>query len=182
MFVDESHISIPQVRGMYGGDRSRKTTLVDYGFRLPSARSTTARSPSRSSRPRLDQVDLRLGDAGPVRDRALRPGRSSRSSARPASSTPRSRCAATDGQIDDLLDELRLRVERGAARARDDAHEEDGRGPRRLPARDGRRRSTTCTPRSRRIERIEILRDLRLGVYDVVVGMNLLREGSTCPR
>ena len=92
MFIDESHVTIPQVGGMYRGDRSRKENLVDYGFRLPSALDNR---PLRFEEFEavMRQTDLRLGDAGRLRARALGRRSWSRWCARPGSSTRRSRCA-----------------------------------------------------------------------------------------
>ena len=92
LVIDESHQTVPQIGGMYEGDRSRKQTLVEYGFRLPSALDNR---PLRFDEflERAQQVDVRLGHAGGVRARASPRTSPSRSSARPASSTPRSRCA-----------------------------------------------------------------------------------------
>ena len=90
--IDESHQTVPQIGGMYEGDRSRKQTLVEYGFRLPSALDNR---PLRFDEflERANQVDVRVGDAGARSNCATRPTSPSRSSARPAWSTPRSRCA-----------------------------------------------------------------------------------------
>ena len=138
LFIDESHIAMPQVRGMFHGDLARKTTLVDFGFRLPSrdrqpaaelrgvrrphqpGRSSSRRRPGRTSRSTREQV----GRADHPPDRPDRPRRS--------------RCKPTKGQIDDLLDEIRMRVGAQRAHAGHDADQEDGRGPGRLPAGDGR--------------------------------------------
>jgi excinuclease ABC subunit B len=179
MVVDESHMSIPQIRGMYHGDRSRKEVLVDYGFRLPSA---------------LDNRPLNFGEwedhiyqaiytsatPGPyeldksqdhVVEQIIRPT---------GLVDPEVVARPVEGQIDDLLREINSRVERGE-----------------------RALVTTLTKRMAEdladylmemgvkvhylhseihtLERVEILRDLRLGVYDVVVGINLLREGLDLP-
>ena len=92
IIIDESHQTVPQIGGMYEGDRSRKQTLVDFGFRLPSALDNR---PLRFDEflERGHQVDVRVGDAGRRSSCATRPTSPSRSSARPAWSTPRSRCA-----------------------------------------------------------------------------------------
>ena len=178
LFVDESHIAIPQVRGMYHGDLARKQTLVDYGFRLPSA---------------LDNRPLNFGEFEERTDRIIfttaTPGPYEKEHAqqvveqiiRPTGLIdPTIEVKPTRGQIDDLLDEIRQRI-----------------------SRDERTLVTTLTKKMAEdladylaemgvrthylhseidtLERIEILRDLRLGVYDVVVGINLLREGLDLP-
>jgi excinuclease ABC subunit B len=178
MIVDESHMSIPQIRGMYAGDRSRKQVLVDYGFRLPSALD---------NRPlnfdewvdHLHQAIYTSATPGPyeldhsqqVVEQIIRPT---------GLLDPEVEVRPIKGQIDDLLGEVNRRVERGE-----------------------RVLITTLTKRMaedladylmelgikvhylhseiQTIERVEILRDLRLGVYDVVVGINLLREGLDLP-
>jgi excinuclease ABC subunit B len=178
LFVDESHITLPQVRGMYLGDRSRKTTLVDYGFRLPSA---------------LDNRPLQFDEfAGHVYQAvyvSATPGPYERQNSeqiveqiiRPTGLLdPVIEVRPTRGQVDDLIGEVRARVKQGQ-----------------------RALVTTLTKRMSEdladylkemgirtmylhadidtLERVEILRDLRLGVYDVVVGINLLREGLDLP-
>lgn len=178
MFIDESHMTIPQVHGMYNGDRSRKETLVEYGFRLPSALD---------NRPlRFEEFEQKIHQAifvsatpGPyelrvssqVVEQIIRPT---------GLVDPEVIVRPTQGQIDDLIAEIKKRIER---------HE--------------RVLVTTLTKRMaedladylhdlnikvhylhsevQTIERVEILRDLRLGVYDVVVGINLLREGLDLP-
>ena len=145
-FVDESHISIPQVRGMYFGDRSRKEILVDYGFRLPSALDNRPLTFAEFEQ-RLDQAIYVSATPGPyelehsshVVEQIIRPT---------GLIDPQIEVRKTEGQIDDLLAELNTRVERGQRAI---------------------------------VQRVEILRDLRLGVYDVVVGVNLLREGIDLP-
>ena len=115
-FIDESHQTVPQIGGMYEGDRSRKQTLVDYGFRLPSAIDNRPQTFDEFlAQHAADR--LRLGHARRVRARPLQRGSSSRSSARPASSTRRSRSARRKNQIDDLMNEIRG-PRRGATSAR----------------------------------------------------------------
>ncbi len=107
-FIDESHQTVPQIGGMYEGDRSRKMTLVEHGFRLPSALDNRPLTLRRV--PRAHAADrLRLGHAGRLRAQPLGARSSSRSSARPASSTPRSTSARRKNQIDDLMEEIRKR-------------------------------------------------------------------------
>lgn len=178
LFIDESHMTLPQIRGMYHGDRSRKETLVEYGFRLPSALDNrplnfeefqscinqviyTSATPAEFEYKHSQQVVEQL-----VRPTGLL--------------EPTIEVKPTKGQIDDLLEQLRTRVEKGQ-----------------------RCLVTTLTKRMAEeladylvemgikthylhsevdtLERVEILRDLRLGVYDVVVGINLLREGLDLP-
>jgi excinuclease ABC subunit B len=182
LIVDESHISLPQVRGMYGGDRSRKEQLVQFGFRLPSAldnRPLTFDEFERhvnqavyvSATP-ADYEIIHTKECGAqVVEQVIRPT---------GLLDPVISVRPTDGQIDDLLEEVRVRVSKGQ-----------------------RALITTLTKRMAEdltdylkemgvktqylhhdietLERIDILRSLRLGVYDVVVGINLLREGLDLP-
>ena len=147
VIIDESHVTVPQIRGMYPGDRSRKEALVEYGFRLPSAfdnrpltfdgvhaPSCRRRSTSRR-RPGPYELQARRAGAGSRAARS-RAGRwRSRSSGRPASWIPRSRCGPAGVQVDDLMAEVRARAERGRAGAHHHADQAHGRGPDRvLPA------------------------------------------------
>jgi excinuclease ABC subunit B len=178
MVVDESHMTLPQVRGMYAGDRSRKLTLVDYGFRLPSALD---------NRPlNFDEYESKIGQAlftsatpGPFE--LEHSNRIVHQVIRPTGVLdPEVEVRPVKGQIDDLLGEIHQRTEQGQ-----------------------RVLVTTLTKRMAEdlsdyllemgvkvhylhseihtIERTEILRDLRMGVFDVVVGINLLREGLDLP-
>jgi len=178
LVIDESHMSVPQIRGMYNGDRSRKGTLVEYGFRLPSALD---------NRPlKFDEFEARMGytiytsatpgpyemkQADQVVEQIIRPT---------GLVDPQVEVRPIEGQVDDLVGEIRKRVEGGQ-----------------------RILVTTLTKRMAEklsdylmelgvkvhylhseietLERIGILRDLRLGVFDVVVGINLLREGLDLP-
>jgi excinuclease ABC subunit B len=178
LVIDEGHMTVPQIRGMYEGDRSRKQNLVDFGFRLPSALD---------NRPlNFEEFESRIGQAiytsatpGPyelgvaarVVEQIIRPT---------GLVDPQVEVRAVKGQVDDLIGEIRKRVEVGE-----------------------RALVTTLTKRMAEdlsdylselgikvhylhseidtLERVEILRDLRLGVYDVVVGINLLREGLDLP-
>jgi excinuclease ABC subunit B len=178
MFIDESHMTLPQIRGMYRGDRSRKETLVEYGFRLPSALDNrplnfeefqqcinqviyTSATPAEYEYTHSSQVVEQL-----VRPTGLL--------------EPTVEVKPTKGQIDDLMEQIKTRVDSGS-----------------------RCLVTTLTKRMAEeladyliemgikthylhsevdtLERVEILRDLRLGVYDVIVGINLLREGLDLP-
>ncbi|GAB6153289.1 excinuclease ABC subunit UvrB [Desulfosporosinus burensis] len=178
LFVDESHVSLPQVRGMYEGDRSRKTTLVDYGFRLPSAldnrplkfaefEHTIKQSVYVSATP----GPYEMAHCPTVVEQIIRPT---------GLLDPEVIVRPTKGQIDDLLGEIKARI-----------------------ARDERILVTTLTKKMaedltdyfknleikvkylhsdiKTLERVEILRELRLGDIDVVVGINLLREGLDLP-
>ncbi len=182
LFVDESHISLPQVRGMYGGDRARKEQLVQFGFRLPSAMDNRPlmfdefdrhinQAVYVSATPADLEVQKTKESGGTVVEQVIRPT---------GLLDPVVHVRPTDGQIDDLLEEVRVRV-----------------------AKSQRVLITTLTKRMAEdltdylkemgvktqylhhdietLERIDILRSLRLGVYDVVVGINLLREGLDLP-
>ncbi len=178
VIVDESHVSIPQIRGMHAGDKSRKTTLVDYGFRLPSALD---------NRPlRFDEFEdminqivytsatpgpYELGKTDQLVEQIIRPT---------GLLDPVIEVRPTEHQIDDLLTEIR----KVAAR-----------GERTLVTTLTKRMSEDLTKYFKEvgikvtylhsdvhtIERMEIIRDLRLGKYDVLVGINLLREGLDLP-
>ncbi len=178
LMIDESHMTIPQVRGMYGGDRSRKEVLVNYGFRLPSALD---------NRPlRFDEFEEHISQAvyvsatpGPYESE--RAEQTVEQVIRPTGLIdPPVEVRPTEGQIDDLLNEIRKRVAVGqralvttlTKRMAEDLTEYLAE----LNVRVHYLHSEIHT-----IERVEILRDLRLGVYDVVVGINLLREGLDLP-
>jgi len=178
LFVDESHMTLPQVRGMYHGDFSRKQTLVDYGFRLPSAMDNRPLSFEEFQQHFTQAVFVsatpgpyEVGNSEQVAEQLIRPT---------GLLEPTIEVKPTEGQIDDLMHQIKMRV---------------GKGERVL--------ATTLTKRMAEelaeylveagvkthylhsevdtLERVEILRDLRLGVYDVVVGINLLREGLDLP-
>ncbi len=178
LFIDESHMSLPQIRGMYHGDRSRKETLVEYGFRLPSALDNRPLNFPEFEQ-RINQViytsatpaDYEYEHSQQVAEQLVRPT---------GLLEPTVEVKPTKGQIDDLLDQIKRRVDKKE-----------------------RCLVTTLTKRMAEeladyliemgtkthylhseidtLERVEILRDLRLGVYDVVVGINLLREGLDLP-
>lgn len=178
LFVDESHVMLPQVRGMYGGDRSRKQSLIDYGFRLPSAYDNrpltfdefyskinqvifTSATPGQFEKERAAQIVEQV-----IRPTGLL--------------DPEITVKPTEDQMDDLVSEINIRIERGE-----------------------RVLVTTLTKKMAEdltaylegfdikvrymhhdvdtIERMEIIRDLRLGAFDVLVGINLLREGLDIP-
>jgi len=178
LVLDESHMTIPQIRGMYNGDRSRKRTLVDYGFRLPSALDNRPLT--------FDEFETRMGytiytSATPAPFEMDRADQVVEQIIRPTGLVdPEVDVRPIEGQVDDLIKEIRIRVEKGQ-----------------------RVLVTTLTKRMAEklsdylmelgikvhylhseidtLERIGILRDLRLGVFDVVVGINLLREGLDLP-
>lgn len=178
MMVDESHISLPQVRGMFNGDRARKETLVEYGFRLPSALD---------HRPlRFDEFDRHINQvvyvsATPNDYELSRSKRVVEQIIRPTGLVdPKIDVRPSEHQVDDLIAEIRTRIKKGQ-----------------------RSLVTTLTKRMAEdlseyladigikvqylhsdvdtLERTDILRDLRLGVYDVLIGINLLREGLDLP-
>ena len=178
MIIDESHMTIPQVHGMYNGDRARKEVLVEYGFRLPSALDNRPLKFDEFER-HISQVIYTSATPGPYETQ--RSEQVVELIVRPTGLLdPMVSVRPTRGQVDDLLAEIRVRVERGE-----------------------RVLVTTLTKRMaedladyiaevgikvhylhseiQTLERVEILRDLRLGVYDVIVGINLLREGLDLP-
>ncbi|MBV9689112.1 MAG: excinuclease ABC subunit UvrB [Ktedonobacteraceae bacterium] len=178
MVVDESHVAIPQVRGMYAGDRSRKQVLVDYGFRLPSALDNRPLTFTEFE----DEVHQMLfvsATPGPyeyehsqaVVEQLIRPT---------GLVDPEISVRPTRGQIDDLLAEIRQRVAKGqrvlVTTLTKKMAEDLADYMQELNIKVHYLHSEIDT-----IERVEILRDLRLGVYDVVVGINLLREGLDLP-
>ena len=178
LVVDESHVTLPQVRGMSGGDHARKKNLVDYGFRLPSAFD---------NRPLFfDEFEDKINQAIFV---SATPGDYEREHSdkvveqiiRPTGLLdPEVEVRPTSGQIDDLLGEIRKRTEKGdrvlvttltKKMAEDLTEYLDGNG---VKVRYIHFNVDT-------MERMEIVRDLRLGVFDVLVGINLLREGLDLP-
>jgi excinuclease ABC subunit B len=177
-FIDESHISMPQVRGMYFGDRSRKEILVEYGFRLPSALDNRPLTFEEFEQ-RLDQAIYVSATPGPyeiehsprVIEQIIRPT---------GLIDPQIDVRKTEGQIDDLLAEINLRVERGqralVTTLTKKMAEDLADYLREMGVKVHYLHSEIET-----LQRVEILRDLRLGVYDVVVGVNLLREGIDLP-
>ena len=178
LFVDESHVSIPQVHGMYAGDRSRKEILVEHGFRLPSALDNRPLT-FEEFKDHINQViyvsatpaTYELSKSSQVAEMIIRPT---------GLVDPEIEVRPTKHQVDDLMEEVRLRVER-----------------------DERALITTLTKKMAEdltdfllengfkvrylhsevetLERIKILRDLRKGIFDVLVGINLLREGLDLP-
>jgi excinuclease ABC subunit B len=178
IFVDESHVAIPQLGGMLGGDRSRKAALVEYGFRLPSAFDNRPLS-FEEWEERIGQLVYVSATPGPYELRRAR--QVVEMVVRPTGLVdPEVEVRPTEGQIDDLVTEVKKRAEAGE-----------------------RSLITTLTKRFAEdltdylkeygirvryihsdldaMERIEVLRDLRLGAFDVLVGINLLREGLDLP-
>ncbi|MBQ5973748.1 MAG: excinuclease ABC subunit UvrB, partial [Oscillospiraceae bacterium] len=178
MFIDESHVSLPQIRGMYAGDRARKEVLVKYGFRLPSALDNRPLTFDEFSQ-KVNQVvcvsatpgDYELERAGQVVEQVIRPT---------GLLDPEVEIRPAENQVDDLMGELRLRADAGErvlvttltkkmAEDLTDYLKENG-----VRVRYMHHGVDT-------LERIELLRDLRLGKFDVLVGINLLREGLDLP-
>ncbi|MDD4354941.1 MAG: excinuclease ABC subunit UvrB [Candidatus Izemoplasmatales bacterium] len=178
LVIDESHVTIPQVRGMFNGDRSRKQTLIDYGFRLPSALDNRPLNFSEFLT-KINQViyvsatpgDFETERAGAIVEQIIRPT---------WLLDPRIEVRRTEGQIDDLLSEIEQTIQRNE-----------------------RVLITTLTIKMsedlsaylesigykvaylhseiKSLERMEVIRNLRLGVFDILVGINLLREGLDLP-
>lgn len=178
LFVDESHVTLPQVRGMYAGDRARKKTLVDFGFRLPSAFDNRPLNFDEFYQ-RINQVvfvsatpgDFEKDKSAVIAEQIIRPT---------GLLDPEISVRPTEGQMDDLISEINVRV-----------------------AKKQRTLVTTLTKKMAEdltayfetmgikvrymhhdidtVERMEIIRDLRLGEFDVLVGINLLREGLDIP-
>jgi len=179
LFIDESHITIPQLRGMYRGDRARKETLVRYGFRLPSALDNRPLSFEEFEN-KVKQVIYVSATPGPYElERCA--GRIVEQIIRPTGLVdPRIEVRSADFQVDNLLAEIRKRVDAGqrvlvttlTKRMAEDLTEYLAD----LGVRVRYMHSDVDT-----IERIELVRDLRLGEYDVLVGINLLREGLDIP-
>ena len=178
LFVDESHVTLPQVRGMYGGDRSRKQTLVDYGFRLPSALDNRPLNFDEFSE-KLNQIiyvsatpgELEKEHSTQIVEQVIRPT---------GLLDPMVEVRPVEGQIDDLLSEINTRVavgERVLVTTLTKKMAEDlTTYMENLGVRIRYMHHDVDT-----IERMELIRDLRLGEYDVLVGINLLREGLDIP-
>ncbi|HSX15349.1 MAG TPA: excinuclease ABC subunit UvrB [Candidatus Saccharimonadales bacterium] len=178
LLVDESHMSIPQVRGMYNGDRARKEVLVDYGFRLPSALDNRPLTFTEFER-HVNQVVY--VSATPAQYELSRSPEPAQQVIRPTGLLdPPIEVRPIEGQIDDLIAEIRATVEKRqrvlvttlTKRMSEDLTEylKD------LNIKVAYLHSDVDT-----LDRTDILRDLRLGVYDVLVGINLLREGLDLP-
>lgn len=178
LFMDESHISVPQVRGMYAGDRSRKENLVNYGFRLPSALDNRPLTFQEFDQ-RINQViyvsatpgDYELEKSAQVADQVIRPT---------GLLDPEIEVRPTLDQIDDLMEEIQDRVGRGyrvlvttlTKRMAEDLSDYFA---------DAGIKVRYMHSDIEALERMEILRELRSGVFDVLIGINLLREGLDLP-
>lgn len=178
IIVDESHITIPQIRGMYAGDQARKTTLVDYGFRLPSAKDNRPLNFNEfeskidqmlfvSATPNVYEAEHELLRA----EQIIRPT---------GLLDPKIEVRPVEGQIDDLLSEVNKEVAKGnkvlvttlTKRMAEDLTDY---------MRDAGVKVKYLHSDIDTMERMEIVRDLRMGVFDVLVGINLLREGLDIP-
>ena len=178
LFIDESHVTLPQVRAMYKGDRSRKETLVNYGFRLPSAFD---------NRPlKFEEFQSRIGQtiyvsATPGEYERQRSGQIAEQIIRPTGLLdPEISVRPVEGQIDDMIGEINARVEKNQRTLVTALTKK--------MAEDLAAYLTAAGVRCRymhhdigTIERMEIIRDLRLGEFDALVGINLLREGLDLP-
>jgi excinuclease ABC subunit B len=178
LFIDESHMTIPQVRGMYNGDRARKEVLVDYGFRLPSALDNRPLTFIEFEK-HINQVIY--VSATPAEYELSRSGKPAEQIIRPTGLLdPPIEVRPTTGQIDDLIAEIKAATAKGqrvlvttlTKRMAEDLNDylTD------LSIKCAYLHSDIDT-----LERTDILRDLRMGVYDVLVGINLLREGLDLP-
>ena len=178
MFIDESHMTIPQIRSMYEGDHSRKTTLIEHGFRLPSAYDNRPLKFAEFSQ-RINQVvytsatpnDYELGLSGQVVEQIVRPT---------GLVDPEVEVRPITGQIDDLMHEINLRVQRGQRTLITTLTKKMSEDLTEFLAENGVKVQYLHSD-VETFERIQILRDLRLGKFDVVVGINLLREGLDLP-
>ncbi len=178
LFIDESHMSVPQIRGMYEGDRSRKQTLVEYGFRLPSALDNRPLQFAEFLK-KIDQAifvsatptDYELSGSRQVAEQLIRPT---------GLLDPDVEVRPTKHQIDNLLEEIKKRTQKGqrvlVTTLTKRMAEELAEYLQEIGVKTHYLHSGIDT-----FERLEILRDLRLGIYDVVVGINLLREGLDLP-
>ena len=178
LFIDESHVTVPQVRGMSGGDRMRKQNLVEYGFRLPSAYDNRPLNFEEFER-HLNQVIF--VSATPAEYEKKRSSRVAEQLIRPTGLLdPAVEIRPIEGQVDDLIGEIKKTVAGGERvlvttltkkMAEDLAEYLD----------QNRVKSKYIHHNVDTLERMEIIRDLRLGVFDVLVGINLLREGLDIP-
>ncbi|OGG92629.1 excinuclease ABC subunit B [Candidatus Kaiserbacteria bacterium RIFCSPLOWO2_12_FULL_52_8] len=178
LFIDESHMTVPQIRGMYEGDRSRKQTLIDYGFRLPSARDNRPlqfkeflKKIHRTIFISATPGQYEIGMSKQVVEQLIRPT---------GLLDPVIEIRPTKHQIDDLLEEIKQRTDKRqrtlVTTLTKRMAEELSEYLKELGVKTHYLHSDIDT-----FERLEILRDLRLGVYDVVIGINLLREGLDLP-
>jgi len=178
MMIDESHVSVPQVRGMYAGDRSRKETLVQYGFRLPSALDNRPLTFDEFTQKQNQTIYV---SATPGEYERSRSGQIVEQVIRPTGLVdPIVEVRPSDGQIDDLIGEINARTEKNERTLVTTLTKK--------MAEDLTKYLENAGVRVRymhhdvhTMERIELLRDLRLGKFDVLVGINLLREGLDLP-
>jgi excinuclease ABC subunit B len=178
LLIDESHMTIPQIRGMYHGDRSRKQTLVGYGFRLPSALDNRPLDFAEFEQ-RINQVIYT--SATPAKYEYKHSLQVVEQLVRPTGLLePTVEIKPTKGQIDDLLDQIKIRVDKSerclVTTLTKRMAEELAEYLKEMGIKTHYLHSEIET-----LNRVEILRDFRLGVYDVVVGINLLREGLDLP-
>lgn len=178
MFIDESHMTLPQVRGMYNGDRARKEILVDYGFRLPSALDNRPLRFDEFTK-HINQViyvsatpsEYELGRSPSPTQQVIRPT---------GLIDPQITIRPIEGQIDDLIAEIRKRVSKNqrvlVTTLTKRMAEDLSTYLQELDMKTAYIHSDVDT-----LERSDILRDLRMGIYDVLVGINLLREGLDLP-
>ena len=179
LVIDESHVTVPQIRGMYGGDKARKDNLVTYGFRLPAARDNrplkfdefeakTGQTIYVSATP--DEYELERSE-GIVIDQLIRPT---------GLLDPEIEVRPTENQVDDLMDEIKFRIHRNerclVTTLTKRMAEELDEYLRKYNVKSAYIHSDIDT-----IERVKIMEDLRVGKYDVLVGVNLLREGLDLP-
>ncbi|MBQ9471751.1 MAG: UvrB/UvrC motif-containing protein, partial [Ruminococcus sp.] len=178
LFVDESHVTLPQVRGMYGGDHARKKSLIDYGFRLPSAYDNRPLNFDEFYE-RINQAvfvsatpgDFELEKSAVVAEQIIRPT---------GLLDPEISVRPTEGQLDDLISEINIRTEKSqrvlittlTKKMAEDLTEY-------LESMDIKVRYMHHDIDT--VRRMEIVRDLRLGKFDVLIGINLLREGLDIP-
>ncbi len=178
VFIDESHQTLPQIRAMYNGDRQRKSVLVDYGFRLPSALDNRPLK-FQEFLERVPQVVFVSATPGPFEDE--HESQRVQQIIRPTFVVdPDVEVRPTKGQIDDLIHEIQLRVAKGQrtlVTTLTKRMAEDLTGY----LQDLNVKVNYIHSEVHSLDRPEILRDLRLGVYDVVIGVNLLREGLDLP-
>ena len=178
LFIDESHMTLPQIRGMYHGDRSRKDVLVNHGFRLPSALDNRPLTFEEFSS-QINQAIFVSATPGPYEYENSR--QVVQQVVRPTGLLePTVEVKPTKGQIDDLLEQIKARVDRGerclVTTLTKRMAEELSEYLKEMGVKTHYLHSEVDT-----LQRVEILRDLRLGVHDVVVGINLLREGLDLP-
>ena len=178
MFIDESHVTLPQVRAMYAGDRSRKNTLVDYGFRLPSAFDNRPLKFEEFEK-RINQVvfvsatpsQYELDNSSEVVEQIIRPT---------GLLDPEIEIRPVNGQIDDLYESIQKTIQKGFRVLITTLTKKMAEDLTKYLIELGVK-TTYMHSDIKTIERMEIIRDLRLGKYDVLVGINLLREGLDIP-